>query len=418
MNAIQFLLCSVDIKDKKIWSELITATGVKHENELLADGWELFNEDHFHYVESSDYDFNYRNALRYARNFRLLSNTAINHSESLTKELDSISVNHRDASLMVDYHGNFLFIICYQATLKPSADVRGAIDNLCWNRSVIDNVGDRDWYNQTEQSVKTEVAKYVNKILGASKLEPDKIELNPDAAFPFFVSEAAAPENLHDQFRNEENKRQRSEKSLLSEDYEGSYFHVGWNYTLALRFPREVNENIFALMTKMQMSYYKFRYYKRYLNEAFNDLIENTQSIDSEKVDFLDRLKFNYNDFLANYYKFKQGLFPKFNEEMERVEKLWNIDIDMALMNKIFADQAEFVNKKYNDINQTINERQRRTLNVIALAQVMAFLSVIYDSVEFEGKTPDLFWVSLFSVVSLLVALIFIHYKVGANTKR
>jgi hypothetical protein len=425
---MQFLLCSVDIKDKKIWSELITATGGKNENAHNSDGWELINQDHYNYKENSEFDFNYRIALSHARNFQILLSKTIEHSEPFSKELDAVYVNHRDASLIVDYHGNFLFIICYRATLKSGVDVNKSVNNFCANRSVIDNIDDNDWYRQMVQSVKCEVAKYVNKVLGRDglgrdglgreELDPAKIDIKTDAAFPLFFSEAIKSENLNDQFRNEENKRQRSEISLLSEDYEGSYLHVGWNYTLALRFPQEVNENIFVIMTKMQMSYYNIRFYKRYFNQAFNDIFENTKYIDSDKVDFFDRLKFNYNDFLANYYKFKRGLFPKYNEEMEKVEALWSINKDMDLMEKMFMTQAEFVNKKYSEINQAISERQRRTLNLIALAQVMSFLTVIHDSIEFESKTPDLFFLSLASVSLLLVAIVLMHYKIGANVKR
>lgn len=417
MNAKQFLLCSINIKDKKVWSELITATGSMNEKELLVDGWELFNEEQVRYNESSVHDFNYRNSLLYSRNFSLLSSTVINHSESLTKEFESISVNHRDVTLIVDYHGNFLFIIAYQAIMKQDADVSDAIKSFFRNRSIIDNVGDRDWYNQTEQAVKLEVAKYVNKVLEASKLNPDKIELNPDAAFPLFMSDAATQVNLQDLFNNEENIKQRSERNPLSEDYDGSFFHVGWNYTLAINYPREVNEHIFSLMTKMQMSYYKFRYYKDYFDEAFNDLFKNAQNIDSDKVDFFDRIQLNYFDFLSNYYKFKLGLFPKFYDEMDRVEKLWHMDKDMELMDKTFNAQAEFVNKKYNEISQEINDKQNQALNIIAFVQIIAFLSVIYDSIMFEAAKPTFFWVSLLSVVLLLVILVIRYIRIGKVRK-
>lgn len=417
MNARQFLLCSIDIKDKKIWSELITATGSMREQELLAGGWEFFNEDHFHYDESTDHDFNYRNALRYARNFNLLSSTAIDQTETFSRKLENLTVNGRDASLIVDYHGNFLFIVCYRITPDPNSNVQNVIESLFRNRSVVNNVGDHDWYNRTEQAIKKEVAMYVNKILGAGDLSAERIVLNPDAAFPLFISEADASENIHDLFYNEENIEQRSRKSPLSQDYDGSYFHVGWNYTLALGFPREVNEHIFSLMTKMQMSYYKFRYYKDYFNETFNDLFKNARNIDSKKVDFFDRLQLNYHDFITNYNKFKLGLFPKFHVEMDKVEKLWHMDKDMDLMEKIFAAQAEFVNKKYNDINQEINDKQNQALTIIAFVQVIAFLSVIYDSVELKEKDINLFWVSLAFVITILVTLIARHYHIGNSRK-
>lgn len=417
MNARQFLLCSIDIRDKKIWSELITAAGSMGKTGLLADDWELFNEDQFRYDESSDLDFNYRSALRYARNFHLLSSTAIDQTETFTRKLDSITVNGRDASLIVDFHGNFLFIIGYQVTLNPSSNVQNAIESLFKNRSVINNLGDRDWYNRIEKNVRIEVARYVNKILGASELSPDRIDLNPDAAFPLFISEAEASEKLHDLFYNEENMEQRSVKSLLSQDYDGSYFHVGWNYTLALKFSREVNEQIFSLMAKMQMSYYKFRNYKDYFNEAFTDLFKNASNIDLEKVDFFDRLQLNYHDFLTNYYKFKLGLFPKFNVEMDKVEKLWHMDKDMELMDKAFTAQTEFVNKKYHDINQEINDRQNQALTIIAFIQVIAFLSVIYDSVELKKNYPHLFWVSLALVITILVTLVVRHFSIGNGRK-
>ena len=165
-------------------------------------------------------------------------------------------------------------------------------------------------------------------------------------------------------------------------------------------------------MTKMQMSYYKFRYYKEYFNEAFNDLFKNARKIDSEKVDFFDRLQLNYHDFVTNYYKYKLGLFPKFNVEMDKVEKLWHMDKDMELMEKTFTAQADFVKKKYNDITKEVNDKQNRALAIIALVQVVAFLSVIYDCVELKDKYNNLFWASLAFVTIILVTLIVRHCRI------
>ena len=165
-------------------------------------------------------------------------------------------------------------------------------------------------------------------------------------------------------------------------------------------------------MTKMQMSYYKFRYYKEYFNEAFSDLFKNARKIDSDKVDFFDRLQLNYHDFVTNYYKFKLGLFPKFNVEMDKVEKLWHMDKDMELMEKTFAAQAEFVKKKYNDITQEVNDKQNRALAIIALVQIIGFLSVIYDCVELNGKSNVLFGWSLAFVTTIIVALIVRHCRI------
>lgn len=409
MNARQFLLCSVNIRNKKAWSEFSIATAAKRKAELLLSDWEPLDEEHLRYKESVVRDFCYRDALRYARNFHLLSCKTINHAEILSREIGCLTLTGRDVSLIVDTHGNFLFIICYQLTSRPETNALDAIDTLFKNRSVIDNIGDRDWYIETQCSVKTEIARYVNKALGTNELSADKIELNSDAAFPLFVADAEGPANFGSLFSNEENIEQRTENSPLSRDYSGSYFHIGWNYTLVLGFPREVNEHIFALLTKMQMSYYKFRYYKEHFEETFNDLFRNEQMIDSSKVDYFDRLQLNYRDFLSNYYKFKLGLFPKFYTEMDRVEKLWHVDKDMELMSGTFAAQAEFVNKKHSDISQKTERKQNQALNVIALLQILAFMSVIYDSLQFKGQWPALFN-SAVAFIALSLTIIVWHY--------
>jgi len=137
---------------------------------------------------------------------------------------------------------------------RTEDNILRTIKSLFKGRSIIENIGDSEWINQVNHDVKKEVVHYVNTVLGKDSLNINRVELSTDAAFPLFVSEVKSEEAFSDLFANEENSEQRSKTNVLSEDYTGSYFHVGWNYTLALGFPTEVNDQIFSLMAKMQMS--------------------------------------------------------------------------------------------------------------------------------------------------------------------
>lgn len=137
---------------------------------------------------------------------------------------------------------------------------------------------DSDWYLNFARQVKCEIVEYANSITKSENLLASEVELNPDAAFPLFYSDAPALPSLPDLFKNEESLEQRTRSNPLSAEYEDSFFHVGWNYILALKFPINVNENIFAIMSKMQMSYYKFRYYKEYFNGVYTDILKNAEN--------------------------------------------------------------------------------------------------------------------------------------------
>ena len=414
----QFLLCSINIKDKNIWSELINNSESIEEKDLAASDWTLKKDYNFNYCANSPpSEFNYRQALEKARNHDLLWSRKVENSSKMDIRFDKFKITQRDTSLIVDYHGNFLLIIGYTLSFQTN-DVECVIKEVLKNRAVINNLNDGVWFSDFQDQVKDEVLKYVASITKQNNLAADIVELNPDAAFPLFFSDSPSSENLLDLFKNEESLEQRQRKSAISSDYEESFFHVGWNYTLALKFPEDVNEHIFSILAKMQMSYYKFRYYKEYFNDVFSDILKNSEKIDSEKVDFFDKLKLKYNSFLANYFKFKYGLYPKFNEVMDSVEKLWNIDNDTTLLEKTFNAQTEFVNKKYSEINQRLNDKQNQALNIIALLQIVAFISVIYDSFGFQEQWPTGFYTTVVLLVVSVTAALSLYLSVSMVRKK
>lgn len=418
MIARQFLLCSIDIKDKSIWSDLINSTESIEEKNLAAKEWSLRKEKSYNTLaDNQASEFNYRDALEKTRNFDLLWNDKVDQYETLNIEFDKFTLLGRDTSLVVDYHGNFLLIIGYTIS-HSSEDVKRVIQSLFKNRAVIENLQDTDWYLGFAEQVKNEIVGYVNSITKSERLVLSEVELDPDAAFPLFYSGAPSLPSLPDLFKNEESLEQRTRCNPLSDEYDDSFFHVGWNYTLALKFPENVNENIFSIMAKMQMSYYKFRYYKEYFNGVYTDILKNADNIDAERIDFFDKLKLNYSVFLANYFKFKYGLYPKFNSVMNTVEKLWNIDKDTLLLDKTFDAQTEFVNKKYNQMSQKLNDKQNQALNIIALLQLVAFVSVIYDSLAFEEKWPNEFYTVIVLLLVSVSAALSMYISMGMMRRR
>lgn len=420
MIARQFLLCSINIKNKNIWSELINNSESIKEKDIAAKNWTLKKQNDLSYSESSslgDSSLDYRQALEKTRNLDLLWNSKVETSSSLQKPFKQFLITQRDSSLVVDYHGNFLLIMGYTIEYNND-DEQELIAALFKNRAVIDNVNDRDWFATHEANVKQEVVEYVNTFTQKEKLTPENIELNPDAAFPLLYSSSPASKNLPNLFKNEESLEQRTKQNSLMHDYEKAFFHVGWNYTLASHFPEDVNEHIFSLLTKMQMSYYKLRYYKEYFNVVFNDILKNSEAIDSEQVDFFDKLKLNYNVFLANYYKYKYGLYPKYNEVMNNVERLWNMDKDTEILNQTFNAQTEFVNKKFSETSQRLNDKRNQTLNIIALLQIIAFVSVIYDSLAFKEKWPFEFYTVIVFLVLSVTTAVSLFLSLGVIRKR
>lgn len=376
-----FLLCAVDIKDQKAWADLTTKAAIQADS-LFENTWKKLDRATCKYHESPESDFDFRQALDEARNFAPSLNRQIDASEVLNKTCHGIDIKQRDSALIMDEHGHFLFILSYQLSFD-SQDALPAIHRLFRNRSVIDNLGQGDFFREMQKQVAQEIVNYVNRLAAPKTLSPDNVELNANAVFPLLFSDTSAPENIQALFKNEENKAQRMESSPLGADYDGAFFHVGWNYTLALRFPREVNEQLFVILTKMQLSYYVFRHYKEYFEKTIKDLAKTSEAIDYEVVAFFDRLRIGYQGYFSQYAKFKLGLYPKYFVELEAVEKLWHVDRDIDLMSELFATQTEFVNKKHRDLTDRINLQQQRTLGAIAILQILALMSVSYDAFQF-----------------------------------
>lgn len=102
------------------------------------------------------------------------------------------------------------------------------------------------------------------------------------------------------------------------------------------------------------------------------------------------------------------------------MEKLWNIDKDTELLEKTFEAQSEFVNKKYSEANKRLNDKQNQALNIIALLQVAAFVSVIYDSLTFKEKWPTEFYtvLSLISISVVGVISLYVSFGLIKRNKR
>lgn len=417
MIAKQFLLCSLDIKEKGVWAELVNSSESLEEKDIATQEWHLRKQSNFSYCRSvAKEEIEYRDSLEKARNLDLLWNENAETCIELQRSFTGFDVLKRETSLVVDYHGNFLLIVCYTISYENQS-IKELAGKIFKDREVINNLGDTEWLTGFQSLVREEVCKYVHAVIKDTKLRYDDVILDNDAAFPLLFADSEKEEDLSELFRNEESFEQRAKGNSLSTDYNKSFFHVGWNYTLCVNFPFDVQENIFSLMTKMQMSYYKFRYYKEYFNEVFSDILKNSETIDSSRVDFFDKLKLNYKVFLANYFKFKYGLYPKYSQVMEGVEKLWNIDKDTELLEKTFEAQSEFVNKKYSEANQRLNDKQNQALNIIALLQVAAFVSVIYDSLAFEEKWPNEFYTVLSLISISVIAVISLYVSFGLIRK-
>lgn len=407
-----FLLCSVKIKEPKKWTHLITAAGA--ESFESAQGlWRRLSGSPGHPAHA-ERDINYRSAIEQARNFSPFLCVQLDESSRCEKSCDKLSISRREASLIRDEHGNFLLILGYALAFEAQSD-HSVIAGLFKNRSVIENIGEAAYFQGLQDRAQGAVSAYADSVLGQGHLSPDDIQLDADAVFPLLLPQFPAPSGLDSLFQKEENRLQREEKSLLADDYPGSFFHVGWNYALAQNFPREVNEQIFVLMAKMQLSYYAFRYYKEYFEEATRDVARSTAVIDYEVVEFFDQLRIGYQGFLSQYTKYKLGLYPKYYAELEAVEKLWHMDKDIQWISDLFMAHAEFVNKKHEDLNQRINLRQQKTLGFIAIMQVLAFMSVFFDSYQFLNSDITWFSIAGFVVVSgLLILTIVYSHKTAA----
>ncbi|MBS1140469.1 MAG: hypothetical protein H6R13_1922 [Proteobacteria bacterium] len=397
-----FLLWSIRIKKKKEWADL-TSCAVANPTGPAANLWRKMDVVSCKYQESSDKGLDYRSALDQARNFSPFVSRSIDEFDSLEKNCAGVLISGRDISLIRDEHGNFLLILAYSLSFEIS-NALSAVSRLFKNRGVLENLGEAEVFEKAQALAKAEIALYAEGLLGEPCLSLEDIELHADAAFPLLISECPAPANIESLFLNEENKVQRTEKSPLALDYESSFFHVGWNYTLAFSLPREVNEQVFVIMAKMQMSYYTFRYYKEYFEEAISDLADSADYIDHEVVDFFDRLKIGYQGFLSQYTKFKLGLYPKYFAEFEKIEALWHIDKDIQLISELLTSQTEFVNKRHSLLAERLSTRQQKTLALIAMLQVLAFMSVFFDSYQFLQADSRWFGISVFAVVCFLVA--------------
>jgi hypothetical protein len=310
-----------------------------------------------------------------------------------------------DVYLISDEYCNFFLLYEMKIELaKNHPNINNVVVKLLRNRNLYKNLN----LEALNIEIKQNVLMVIQNVLAKLSIHADiktRYKVTVDASFPLIFIDGFVLEYPENIFKEEENIDQRTNNSKICQDYENGYFHIGWNYGIIQNLSDKKNNKILIIMIYMQMFYYQMRFYKKYFQKKINTLLM-LKDVKEKEVEKFEKLKISYYKHYLDYNTYKNGLCPMYYEEFDRLEKLWHIDKDISIINEIFTVQNNYMNKKYQMINEKTNKKINTGLAVIAVLQIAAIYGITKDFIELKNNFPDLHSITTYSVIIIAVLLL------------
>jgi len=330
-----------------------------------------------------------------------------------------------EAKLIVNQKHNFLILFEFTFTNLNFDNCDNFVRNLMHNRNLFNETETRDFYNTVRIKSMSIINNTIKKILNNSSVLISEKNFTIDSNYPLiFINGFKKNNDISQLFSNEEDIEQRNMSALITEEYENSFVHVGWNYGIIKDVPKNVSQKYLCMLIFLQLTYYLLRFYKNYFQVKIQTLSKKHFFNENEIKNF-DRLKILYHKEYLGYKTYKSGLFPKYYKEFTNIEILWHIEEDISIIEKTFEVQKEYINKHF----QFEIDRTNRNLNygiaMIGLIQIFTIYSIFNDYLSLKTNTNNshyLSYATIFVAITIIIFVLFVSFtyikEKRKNTKR
>lgn len=346
------------------------------------DKWEkLDSEDG--YLKNVDGEIDTKDAILKERN--LNPQMYKSFIEPLNTEYHGYVLNMK-ANLIVNEQHNFLMLFEFNFQNLTFDNCDEFIKKILDNRNLFLETNSMEFYNEVKTKSMNIINNIIKKILNSSSSLITEKNFTIDSSYPLiFINGFAKNNNLSKLFSNEEDSEQRNTSSLIIEEYENSYIHIGWNYGIVKDVSKNVSQKYLCMLIFLQLNYYLLRFYKNYFQKRIKNL-SNQNKFNEDEIKNFDRLKILYHKEYLGYKTYKSGLFPRFYKEFTNIEILWHIEEDISFIEKTFEVQNEYINKHF----QLETDKTNRNLNygifIIGIIQIFALYGVFNDYVSLKKE--------------------------------
>ncbi|WP_162628744.1 hypothetical protein [Marinobacter bohaiensis] len=324
-----------------------------------------------------------------------------------TPRIDAVGVRDVRSHLLYDSHACFLVIteVCLETTAPPPT---GIIENIFRQRSSFRNLGIEQYMDDVFKRATADVIQILGTPPGAGgSFSGEDIGFSEEKTLPLLMSGHAFDINpTH--FANEETVGQITDGQSMSQDYPGSFFHPGWNYTIAVGFPFEVLVNILHMMIRAQTFFFSLGYMKSYFADELNMTLRRKAGIGEKEVDDAEEVRLAFYDLLAKFKGYKNRLFPKYHRELTALMERWHCNDDVAYVKDSIELNLQAKDRIHNNKVEKQNERQNTALAFIAFLQLISIYGAFGDGFSLFNNESTLFHVGTATLILSLVTFLVI----------
>ncbi len=290
-----------------------------------------------------------------------------------------IRVTKLEHHLFHDSHAFFCLVTEVEMAYARDLPGQQALSAIFHERRMFDNLGIRACIGKTRDAACAKVAELVST--PAAAVAADRIRFRDDDTLPFIMfADAGDIDRRH--FGNEEIIASVRTEEALAGDYPGAFFYPGWNYTVASRLPREVLLNLLQMMLAAQAFYASLGYLKAYFSRELARTVRYRNRIGRRHVDTAEEVQLAFYNLLARFNTYRNHLFPKYHDELDRLMHRWHCDCDIEDIKEYIELNIQAKQRIQSASIELQNKRQNQALTFIALVQIISIYGAFTDGVS------------------------------------
>jgi hypothetical protein len=411
LKNIKIILLSPVVFDRynnDLVEKVILKLDDKNSNNIFSnDEWEYLDSEDG-YLKNIDGHLNIKDAILKERNLNPQM------YKNLTKPFHTMYENYSleiNSNLIVNEKHNFLMFFEFNFKDLTFDNSNEFIKKLMNNRNVFHSTNNIDYYNNIKIKSMNIINNIIQKILKSSSSLITEKNFTIDSSYPLiFINGFNKNNTLSQLFSNEEDIEQRNTSSLIANEYENAFVHIGWNYGIVKDLPKNLSQKYLCMLIFLQLTYYLLRFYKGYFQKKIQNL--STQSIfNEEEIKNFDRLKILYHKEYLGYKTYKSGLYPNFYKEFTNIEILWHMEEDISFIEKTFEVQNEYMDKHFQLETDKTNRNLNYGIAIIGLIQIFAIYGIFNDYVSLKEDTNyasylDYATISIVATISIIIVFI------------
>lgn len=407
MKNIKIILLSPVVFDKHN-NDLVEKVILKLDTKITN---KVFSTDEWEYIDSEDGylknvygEVDIKDSISKERN--LNPQMYKNFIEPLNTEYKKYSLKI-NTNLIVSEKHNFLMLFEFNFRNLKFDKCDEFIKKLMDNRNLFQETNSVNYYNTIKTKAMGIINNIIKKILNSNLSLISEKNFTIDSSYPLiFINGFNKDNDLSQLFSNEEDSQQRNTSSLITEDYENAFVHIGWNYGIVKDLPKNLGQKYLCMLIFLQLTYYLLRFYKNYFQKTIQNL-SGQSNFNENKIIKFDRLKILYHKEFLAYKTYKSGLFPKFYKEFTNIEILWHVKEDISFIERTFEVQNEYMTKHF----QLETDRTNRNLNygiaIIGLIQIFAIYGIFDSYISLKKETSYASYLD-YATISIIITIVIV----------